>query len=125
MTARPAFGLDVDLPRNLVHTRYSGHITVVEMQAAVAQITVQLPALKAGFAILADWSQLESMGLDCVPHLTAIMDLCRVHRAGTIVRILPDPSKDIGINLLSAIHLRGQVKIITCDTLEEAERALK
>jgi hypothetical protein len=65
------------------------------------------------------------MDLDCVPHLARIMDLSRARGVGTVVRIIPDRDKDIGFNILSIIHYRRDVQIITCETPAEAERALK
>ena len=64
------------------------------------------------------------MDLDCVPHLTKIMDLSRAHGVGTVVRVIPDPDKDIGFSILSIIHYRRGVRIVTCESLAEAERVL-
>ena len=122
--AQPAFDALVDPARNLVRTRFSGNITGAGMQEAVIKVETLLPNLKPGFTALTDFSQVVSMDLDCVPHLTKIMDLCRAHGIGTIIRVLPEPSRDIGINLLSVVHYRGKVRRMTVETLEEAERAL-
>jgi hypothetical protein len=119
-----AFHVEVDAARNLVHTRYCGKVSAEQMKIAVAEVERQLPTMRAGFAVLADLTGLETMELDCAPHLSRIMDLCRVQGVGLVVRVIPDPSKDIGLNILSLIHYRGKVRIVTCDTLAEAERAL-
>ena len=84
----------------------------------------QIAPLQAGFTALTDLSELESMDLDCVTHLTKIMDQLRAKGVGTVIRIIPDREKDIGFRILSIIHLRRGVKIITCDTRAEAERAM-
>lgn len=125
MTSSPAFAIQLDASRNLVRIRYLGHMTAEKMGACVKEIERLLPAMQAGFTVLTDLSALESMELDCVPHLTRIMDLSKAHGIGTVVRVIPDRDKDIGFNILSIIHYRRGVKIITCDTLAEAERALK
>lgn len=125
MTSGPAFTIQLDAPRNLVRIQYLGHVTAEKMDACVNEIERLLPAMQAGFTVLTDLSALESMELDCVPHLTRIMDLSKARGIGTVVRIIPDRDKDIGFNILSIIHYRRGVKIITCDTLAEAERALK
>jgi anti-anti-sigma regulatory factor len=113
-----------DAARNLATIRYFGKVTATEMQAAVTEIEGLLPQLQTGFTVLADLSGLESMDLDCVPHLTKIMDVSRARGIGTVVRVIPDPDKDIGLNILSIIHYRRGVQIVTCETLAEAERAL-
>jgi hypothetical protein len=90
-----------------------------------AAIKAALLQMKPGFTILADWSKMEGMELDCVPYIAEIMDLARTQHAALIVRVLPpDPAKDIGINILSVVHLRGTARTVTADNLEEAERLI-
>jgi hypothetical protein len=124
-TAPPIFEAKVDVAHNLVRTRYFGDITVAGMQDAVTKVEALLPSLKPGFSVFADLRDVASMGLDCVPQLTQIMDLCREHGIGMIVRRLPEPTRDIGINILSVVHYRGKVRTVTVDTVEEAEQALR
>jgi hypothetical protein len=121
---KPSFAITVDAARNLTRLQYFGTVTAGHMPACVAQITALLPQLRPGFTVLADLSGLEAMEIDCVPHLATIMDFCRTQGVGTVIRVIPDPAKDIGLNILSLIHYRGQVRIITCDTVEEAESLL-
>ena len=106
MPAQTNFDVVVEPARNLVRTRFVGVITAAGMLAAAIKIEALLPDLRPGFTALTDFSKVASMELDCVPHLTKIMDLCRAHGIGTIVRVLPEPDKDIGINLLSIVHYR-------------------
>ena len=42
-----------------------------------------------------------------------------------VVRVIPDPYKDIGLNIVSLFHYPRRVRIVTCETLEEAMRALE
>ena len=125
MTAKPMFEIQADGARNLIRIRYLGHVTAVGVKSALALIESLLPQMRPRFTTLTDLSGLESMDLDCVPYLTKIMDLCRAKGIGTVVRVVPDPAKDIGFNILSLIHYRRGVKIVTCENLAEAERALK
>ena len=64
------------------------------------------------------------MELDCVDSLTRVMECFKSSGVGTVVRVIPDPAKDIGFNILSITHYRRGVKVITCETLAEAERVL-
>ena len=106
------------------HTRSAGAFTADAMQAAAAKVETFLPQTKPGFSIFADLSQCHRHGTRLsVRPLTRIMDLCRAHRVGLIVRILPAKEHDIGINLLSLVHYRGTVKTVTVETTAEAERA--
>lgn len=125
MSLLPEFELQADGLPHLIRIRYLGHVTAAGMQACQQAIAQVLPRLQAGFTVVTDLSGLDSMDLECAPHLTRIMDLSRDHGIGTVVRIIPDRNKDIGFNILSIIHYRGyHVRIITCETLAEAERAL-
>ncbi|MGH7957893.1 MAG: hypothetical protein ACREH8_12930 [Opitutaceae bacterium] len=113
-----------DEGRNLLRIRFHGDITVPGMKAAFDEIKVQLGHVSPGFTILTDLSDLESMELDCVDSLTRMMECFKSAGIGLVVRVIPDPSKDIGFNILSRTHYRRGVKVITCETLAAAERAL-
>jgi hypothetical protein len=113
-----------DIPRNVIRVRYHGHVSVPEVRAVSEKVLALLPLLRPGFTFLGDLSGLELMELDCVPEITRIMDACRAAGIGTVVRVVPDPKKDIGFNILSIVHYRGGVRVITCQTAEEAERLL-
>jgi len=118
------FDAVIDPARNLVRTRFAGDFTGAAMQGVASQIATLLQQTKPGFSIFADFGQVTAMDLDSVGPLTQIMDLCRAHGVSLIVRILPDKANDIGINLLSIVHYRGKVKIVTVSTSLEAERVL-
>lgn len=124
MTAKPMFEVDAEAARNLLRIRYLGVVTPAGMKECCTLVEKQLALLRPGFTALTDLSELELMELDCVTHLTRIMDQLRAKGVGTVVRVIPDREKDIGFKILSIIHLRRGVKIITCDTRAEAERAL-
>ncbi len=124
MKTSPAFYTTIDTARNLARSRFSGKLTAVEMRAAAEEIEPLLQRLSPNFALFADFGNVTSMDLDCAPYLTKIMDMLRAHRMGMVVRILPEPTNDIGINLLSIVHYRGAIKIVTVKTLDEAERVL-
>ena len=124
MPEKSKIEIQLKAEQNLARIRYFGRITAGEMQSALATIEGLLPQLRPGFTVLTDLSGLEAMDLDCVSHLTKIMDVTRAHGVGTVIRVIPDPAKDIGFNILSIIHYRRGVQIITCETLAEAERAL-
>lgn len=123
--SHPEFEIQTDGLPDLVRMRYLGHVTAAAAKACCDEVERVLPKTRPGYTVLTDLSGLESMDLDCVPHLTKIMDLGRAHGIGTVVRVIPDPSKDIGFNILSIIHFRRGVKIVTCETLAEAERVIQ
>jgi hypothetical protein len=119
------FQTEVDKAQNLFTVRYTGRITSAEAKRAAEEVETVLQGLQPGFRLLTDMSGLESMALESVPHLERMMDVCNDKGVGLVVRIIPDPHKDIGMNIMSLFHYRRGVRIITCATAEEAQEALK
>jgi hypothetical protein len=64
------------------------------------------------------------MAAKAVPHIRRIMDLCNQRGVAMVVRVIPDPQKDIGLNIMSLFHYKRQVRIVTCQNLAQAQRAL-
>jgi hypothetical protein len=124
MTDGPKFDVQLDASRNLVRVRFQGHVAPADTKGYVERVMSLLPQVRKGFTVLTDLSGLDSMELDCVTGLTKVMDAFRAKGVGTVVRIVPDPSKDIGFNILSVVHYRRGVKVITCQTAAEAERVI-
>jgi hypothetical protein len=124
MEEKLAFVVRSDVPRNRVEVQYQGRVTAADVQSVYGQIMDLLPLMRSGFTLLADLSGLESMDLDCAPFITKIMDSCNAAAIGTVVRIVPDSRKDIGLNILSIIHYRRGVHVLTCENSAEADRVL-
>jgi hypothetical protein len=114
----------VDISANVVKLRYGGHIGSQETRRYVPQLESLIAQLQPGFRLLTDLRALDAMDLDCMPYLEQVMDLCDDRGIGMVVRIIPDPHKDIGLNIMSLFHYRRGVRIVTCATLAEAEAVL-
>ena len=114
-----------DKTNNLLRIKFSGHATVAESRESLKRFETLLPDLPTGFRLLTDLSGLELMDQDCVPQLKTVMDHCNAKGVSLIVRVIPDPHKDIGFNILSLFHYRHNIRIVTCETLTEAEQALR
>lgn len=41
-----------------------------------------------------------------------------------MVRVIPDPYKDIGMNILSVFHYHNHPRIVTCDNMLDGVKAL-
>ncbi|HUA37725.1 MAG TPA: hypothetical protein VMA35_04910 [Candidatus Sulfopaludibacter sp.] len=110
--------------RQLLYLSYIGRVRPEEFQRNHEDLIARLGELSAGFRLLADFSQLETMKLDCEPELGRMMEL--VGRAGVdlVVRVIPDPSKDIGMNILTVFHYPHRPRVITCKRLADAAKAL-
>jgi hypothetical protein len=74
---------------------------------------------------LSDLSDLEIMDPDCAAEIEFGMDLCNKAGVSKVVRVIPDPRKDIGLTIMSVFHYHRGVKIVTCETLAQALQALE
>ena len=115
---------EIDEPKRLLAIRYRGVVRAEETEKGLEQIRDGLAKLQHGFRLLADLSELESMDVGCAPFIEKAMDLCNEKGASIVVRVIPDPHRDIGLQIMSIFHYRGDVKIITCETLAQAEQIL-
>lgn len=114
----------VDQSQNVFKITFTQHVDRAQAKEYREKIGVLLAELQPGFRILVDLSQLEQMDLDCAPEVQAVMDMCQAKGVSRIVRVIPDPKKDIGFKLMSVFHYSRDVTIITCETLEDAVKKL-
>lgn len=115
---------EVDEPKRLLVIRYSGTVTPVETEEGLDQIRTGLARLNSGLRVMVDLTDLESMDVKCAPFVERAMDLCNEKGASTVVRVIPDPHRDIGMSIMSVFHYGGEVRIVTCQSLTEANEVL-
>jgi len=118
------FLCNADKSGRVLTISYSQHVGAEEVRRCLGRIRDLTGHLKPGFLLLVDMSNLESMDASCAPELGAIMDLCNSRGISTVVRVIPDPSKDIGLNLISCFHYHPQVKTRTYESMAEAIKSL-
>jgi hypothetical protein len=104
----------------LLVLNYVQRVTPVELESARGEFTALLADLPPGIRVLADLSQLESMDPECTVEIGRTMDLFNQHGVSLIVRVIPDPSKDIGLNILAIFHYPHPPRTINSRTLAEA-----
>lgn len=122
--AVPSVEVTTDSGRNVLRVIYTGAVRAEDMKRQIAGVQNILPRLGPGFVLVTDLSGIESMELDCGSSIARIMDFCLAAGVRKVIRIIPDPHKDIGFNLLSIVHYRGKVPTITCKTRDDAETEL-
>lgn len=111
-------------PKQLLFLTFIGHVTPDELAASFSDVPTLLADLQPGFRILADLTPLVSMDTDCAPHIAKVMDLCAQRGVAQIIRVIPDPSKDIGFSILTRFHYPNKPRTLTCETLAEAAKHL-
>jgi hypothetical protein len=116
-TANPA--------RQLLYSSYIQHVTAEDIRRGLEDTKTLLAGLSPGFRLLVDLSQLESFDLEGVAEIGRLMELIDRSGVGMVVRVIPDPDKDIGMNILSVFHYPHHPRIVTYKTMAEALRALQ
>jgi hypothetical protein len=116
--------IETDEARNLFLLRYHGQINSAATAAKLTPMKLALDKMRPGFGLLADFTALESMDADCAPHIREIMDYANAHGIAAVVRVIPDPHRDIGMQIMSRFHYGKDVQIATATTVEEAMKIL-
>ncbi|MGO8764234.1 MAG: hypothetical protein ACLQSR_03750 [Limisphaerales bacterium] len=111
--------------KRLLHFNYSGQVRPEELVRSEAELQALLAELPAGFRVLVDLSGLDSMELDCLKGIGHLMELIDRGGVGLVVRVIPDPYKDIGLNILSIFHYAHHPRIVTCKSMAEAGKHLE
>jgi hypothetical protein len=115
------FLTEFDRLQRLVKITVSGDGTSEEARSGLENLRSLLTNVEPGFRLLADLSAVLSMPTSAAPYIGQIMDSCAEKGVALVVRLLPaDPSKDIGLAIMSRFHYPADVPIVTCATMEEA-----
>ena len=125
MPSQPRVAFTADAAANVFTLAYSGQVGAADLSAVENEVKTAVRGLRPGFSLLTDLSRLESMDPLCVPSIKRTMDLFRGQGVKLIVRIIPNPKRDIGFNIMSLFHYPRTVRILTVTTAAEAERALR
>ena len=119
------FTVSADSKRNLLTIRFEDYVSAADLKEGVKKIEAALAELRPGFQLLTDLSGLYEMEFEASATIKKVMDLCRQAGIARVVRVIPDPKKDIGFNIMSYFHYKRGVGIVTCESLGEAIKALE
>jgi PAS domain-containing protein len=111
-------------PKRLLYLSYIQRVRVEDLTRGREELAALLADLPAGFRLLTDLGRLESMDAACTKEIGKMMELCDQKGVELVVRVIPDPRKDVGMNILSLFHYRRRVRVVTCKTMEEAAKLL-
>ena len=118
------FKIELDQPGNRLTIGYSGHVNPDETRRCAEEIRVAATNIEPGFRLLVDLTHLQAMDVSCAPHIRSMMDMCNRWGVAEVIRIIPDPKRDIGLQLMSYFHYGSDVRIVTCESLDEAMNLL-
>ena len=114
------YAVELDRSKRLLVISAAARVTTEDARIAAQRIREVLREVSPGFHALADFRWLESMDPAAARHIAAIMDVLAEKNVASVTRVMPDPHKDIGLNILSQFHYGANVKIATFETLADA-----
>jgi hypothetical protein len=112
--------VEIDRSKRLLVISAAGHVSKEEVKRAARQVREVLQQVAPGLRVLTDFRWLESMPPSAAPHIAEMMDALARKQVASVIRIIPDPGKDIGLNILSQFHYSHDLPISTVETLVEA-----
>ena len=114
------YALELDRSKRLLVISAAQTVTAEEAKMVAQRIREVLQDVAPGFHVLADFRGLQSMDSAAARHIAEIMDALAEKEVASVTRVMPDPHKDIGLNILSQFHFGANVKIATFETLADA-----
>jgi len=118
------YSVESDSAKRLMVISAAGKVTTQEVEAVARQVREMLKDVAPGFRVLTDFRWLDRMEPAATRYLAEIMDAVAERDVGAVVRVIPDPHKDVGLNILSQFHYGPNVKLATFESLAEALSAL-
>jgi anti-anti-sigma regulatory factor len=113
-----------DESRNTVILEFSGRVGISEAEKLAQEVQKVIPKQNSGFKLLTDLTGVESVDSEIQTPIRKLMDFLNEKGVTEIVRVIPDPAKDIGLNIMSAFHYSKDVQFLTVQTREEAQARL-
>src|SRR5437773_5649407 len=114
------FSVETNKAKRLLVISAAGHVSKEEVKHAAQQVREALQDAAPGSRVLTDFRWLESMRPAAAPHIAEIMNALAEKQVASVIRIIPDPGKDIGMDILSQFHYSRNLPITTVRTLVEA-----
>jgi hypothetical protein len=124
MTIGNMYSVEADRSKRLLVISTAGRVSKEEVKAAAQEVREIVQDFEPGFRVLADFRWLDSMDSSAAPHVAEIMDALAERKVASVVRVIPDPHKDIGLNILSQFHYGPEIRTITFETLADALQSL-
>jgi hypothetical protein len=118
------YSVESDRSKRLLVISAAGQVTKKEVETAALRVREMMKEITPGFRVLTDFRWLDRMEPAATAHLAEIMDALAEKEVAAVVRVVPDPHKDIGLNILSQFHYSPQIKLATFESLAEALSAL-
>ena len=118
------YSVELNRSKRLLVISAAQRVTAEQARQAAQQVRKLLENVDPGFRVLADFRWLVSMDSAAARHVAEIMDAVAEKQVASVTRVMPDPHKDIGLNILSQFHYGPEIQIATFETLADAIQSL-
>jgi hypothetical protein len=118
------YSVEIDRSKRLLVISALQRVTAEQAKLVAKEVRDLLRDVAPGFRVLADFRWLESMDSAAARHVADIMDALAEKRVASVTRVMPDPHKDIGLNILSQFHYGPEIQLATFETLADAIQSL-
>lgn len=113
-----------DQNRNVLVIELAGKINAPQMSALCGEVQALLPRLRKGFKLLTDLTEVYEVDPDIKEPTKKLMEFINSQGVTEILRVIPDPSHDIGLGIMSLFHYSKDVQFYTFQSRREAEARL-
>ena len=114
------YAVELDQSKRLLVISAAQRVTADQARQAAQQVRDLLRNVAPGFRVLADFRWLDSMDASAARHVAEIMEALAQKQVASVTRVMPDPHKDIGLNILSQFHYGPEIRIATFETMADA-----
>ena len=121
---RSMYAVELDQSKRLLVISAAQRVTAEQAKLAAQRVRELLQDVAPGFRVLADFRWLDSMDSGAARHVADIMDALAEKEVASVTRVMPDPHKDIGLNILSQFHYGPEIQITTFATLADALQSI-
>ena len=118
------YSIEASDDERLLRINWLGRVDSDELRRCAEEFGVTTSKMRPGFRVLVDMTDLEWMDYAGAPYIGMVMDLCVAKQVEHVVRVIPNPHKDIGMNIMSYLRYGSKVRVTVCENLADAMRLL-
>ncbi|MBA2430600.1 MAG: hypothetical protein H0V56_00615 [Chthoniobacterales bacterium] len=118
------YSVEADTTKRLLVISVAGHASADDVKEVARRVRELVANFAPGFKALTDFRWMESMATSAAPFMAEVMDALAEKQVSTVVRVVPDPRKDIGLNILSKFRYGPETRVVTYETLADALQEL-
>jgi hypothetical protein len=110
--------------QNVLHLSFKGHVCLYHFYNLEGSLPSTFRYLRPEFTLMTDLSGVEEIDFVCGAAFADLMERVVEAGVGQVLRVVPDPRKDIGLGILAVFHYPHSLPVRVYEDLSEAMKAL-